>query len=500
MNRQSTRGWIFALVVALLCGKTTFATEGPADIELELNPQEIAELECTISIPCDTSPPKADIYIVADTTQSMNAVLEAVADTVDELVDTLLGTQGVDVRMGIGNYRDFPEKTSEFAFEHQLSMTDDAQAIKDALQDWEAGFLLGGDKAEGQFYAMTKIVTDPTIGFRTGADVKRIIVWFGDSPAHDPVCEAIHGDATIPYDITENTLIAELLGSGEGGTTVIAISTRIGVPGALDVDPDPFSMDYEGICEIDGNENQATNIADATDGIHIEELPAPEEITPVILEAVDTVLRRVDATIEISGEIEPFVVSVEPEIYKDVVVPVCPDEDLVLTFTITLEGQHCIENMSEFKGLIQTFVDDDVYESKTVNITQPLCAEAACFLIIGARKAEILASGDPADVLLLKPKRPRNEWIIPVTMETIPDFEVPDDPSLEGKHIYMQVYMNNPIDFPGNPIQLSNGLDITIGSNSIPVSYGPANTIDLWALTPTPLGGKLQLQFSIDGL
>ena len=170
MKPQHVPGWLLALVVALLFSAVAFANEEAADIELELNPQEKAVLECTINIPCDTSPPKADIYIVADTTQSMHEVLEAVADTVDELVDTLLGTQGVDVRMGVGNYRDFPEKSSEFAFDHQLSMTDNAQAIKDALQDWEAGFFLGGDKAEGQFYAMTKILTDPTIGFRSGSD------------------------------------------------------------------------------------------------------------------------------------------------------------------------------------------------------------------------------------------------------------------------------------------------------------------------------------------
>jgi len=152
------------------------------------------------------------------------------------------------------------------------------------------------------------------------------------------------------------------------------------------------------------------------------------------------------------------------------------------------------------KERLSEFIDEEQYENKSVRITQPLCEEAACYLVIGAKTAQVPLSNDPADVLLLKPKRPKNEWIIPVTMEDIPSFEIPDDPQLDGKKMYMQVYMNNPIDFPANPVQVSNGLMITIGSNSVPVPYGPENTIDLWALTPTPLGGTLELMFSIDGL
>lgn len=470
----------------------------PIDIDLELNPGETAEVVCTVNIPCDANPPKADIYILADTTGSMQNILDAVADTADELVDTLIGTPGVDVRIGVGNYRDFPLQFSTFAFENNQSLTQDTVAIKSALSSWIAE--TGGDKSEGEFYAMTKILRDPSIGFRKGADVKRIIVWFGDAPAHDAICEDIHNDIEIPFDITEETLLADLQNSGEGGTTVIAISTRIGIPGALDADPTLFADDYVGICEIGGTPGQATRLTDATGGIHIVELPEPKEITPAILEAVDTVLRRVDVTAEVVGDILPSLVSIEPAMYEDVVVPTCPEQDLELEFTFTFEGQHCIENEHVFYGAIRTLIDEELHEGKSVRITQPLCEEAACFLVIGAKTASIALSEDPADMLLLKPKRPKSEWVLPVTMETIPSFEVPSDQKLVGKKMYMQVYMNNPVDFPGNPVQVSNGLEITIGSNSIPVPYGPENAINLWGLSPTPLGGTLELMFSIDGL
>ena len=495
MRKAGTTGFLAMALWACL-GAAVFASEiEPFDVVLDLDPGEIAELVCTVPIPCDTSPPKADIYIVADTTRSMNDILEAVAATADELVATLLGTPGVDVRIGVGNYRDFPEEISGFAFDHQLSLTDDASAIEAALSSWS--WAEGGDKNEGQFYALTKIVRDPTIGFREGADVKRIIVWFGDAPSHDPICEAIHGDPSIPFDMTE-----DLLEAGATGTTVIAISTRAEFAGALDYDPTvpDFVANYDGICEIGGFEGQASRLTSATGGIHIEELPSPEEITPVILEAVDEVLRRVDVTCDVRGEIEDFVVDVEPEGYFDVQVPVCPDEDLVLEFVVTLEGRHCLENKSVFEGAIDTLVDEELFETKSVQIRQPLCEEAVCFLVIGAKMAEIPLSDDPRDVLLLKPKRPKNEWILPVTMESIPTFPIPQDPRFEGKHVYMQVYMNNPIDFPGDPVKVSNGLDITLGNQGLPVPYGPDNEMDLWAVTPAAFGGELVLQFSIDDL
>ena len=492
--RTIGRSGLVALGMLLFCG--VLLAGDPDEIVLDLNPGETTEIECTVSIPCDTSPPKADIYILADTSGSMGAILSAIVDTADELVDTLLGTTGVDVQIGVGNYRDFP--LDPYCYEHQVSITDDGDAVKDAFGDWVA--VGGGDKSEGEFYAITKMLRDPATGFRKGDDVKRILVWFGDAPSHDAICEDIHNDPEIDFDITEETVTADLLASGFGGTTVIAISTRIGIPGALDADPNLFADDYIGICDVSGVEGQATRITDATSGIHILDLPSPKEITPAILEAVETVLRRTDVTIDVTGEIEGFVTNIEPESYMDVVVPTCPEEDVELTFTITLEGQGCIENKNEYLGEITTLIDEKINEVKPVRITQSECAQAVCYLVIGARTAEIRVGRDPHDVLLVKPKRPKNDWVIPITRETMPTFKVPKDPKLVGKHMYMQVYMNNPIDFPRNPVQVSNGVDITLGSTEMPVPYGPANTIQLWGVTPAPLGGELELTFDIDGL
>ncbi len=486
-----------ALVLAAATAFAGGVEVDPDPLQLVLNPGDIEEVVCTVTIPCDAAPPKADIYLLADTTGSMGEILQAVQDAADELVDTLLATPNVDVNIGVGNYKDFND-FDDYAFQHQQSPTGDDVAIKDAINDWFASG--GSDAPEAQLYALSKLANDPAVGFRTGTDVKRIIVWFGDRPGHDPVCETVHNDPVLPFDVTEATTIADLLAAGEGGTTVVAISTRIGEPGALDADPDPFAEDYMN-CDPDGGPNQATNITGATNGQHIEVLEDPDEIVGVILTAVEEIFETVDVSMEAIGDIIPFITNIDPLIYEDVEVPLCEEaESVQVEFTITFEGQPCIENQSHYFGGLHVLVDGDVTQVKNVEIVQEECVEVVCAMVVGAKKAYIPWGDDPSDVVLLKPKRPKADYTFPTTMEDIPDILVPEDPSLEGKHVYLQVYMYNPVDFPDDPWQFSNGLDFTIGSGAMPVPYGPSTTIDLWANAPVPLGGRLDVNFSIDGL
>ena len=468
----------------------------PESVELILNPGDVQTIQCDVIIPCDTAPPKVDVYLLADTTGSMGAILQAVQDAGDEIVDTLLATPNVDLQIGVGNYKDFND-SDPYAFQHQQNPTSVAQDIKDAFNDWSAAG--GSDPPEAQLYALSKIATDPAIGFRTGTDVKRIIVWFGDRPGHDPICQNIHNDGMFPFDITEATTTAALQAAGEGGTAVTAISTRIGKPGALDADPDPFSVDYEN-CDPDGAAGQATRITAATGGDHILVLNEPGEIVDEILDAVETIIERVDVEMEAAGDIIPFVTDIDPEIYEQVEVPLCEiSPNLVLPFEVTFEGQPCIENESHFFGGLHILVNNQIVEVKNVTIIQEECVESVCLMVMGAQKQEVQIGDDPNDILLLRPKRPKRDWMWPVTMESIPLISVPDDPKLEGKHIYLQVIMQNRFDFPGDPLQLSNGLDIEIGSDALPTTYGPSTTIDVWGNDPVPVGGVIDFSFAIDG-
>jgi hypothetical protein len=179
----------------------------------------------TVTVPKSGVAPKADVYLLADTTGSMGSIIGAVQAGITAVVNDP-AFAAFDIAWGAGNYKDFPIQPSSFAFEHQLVPTTGSAAVAAAVGTWSASG--GGDTPEGQLYALQQVATDPAIGWPT--DSKRIAVWFGDAPGHDPVCAAVSGVA----DITEASATAALVAAG---ITVVAISTDTGVPNALDGDP-----------------------------------------------------------------------------------------------------------------------------------------------------------------------------------------------------------------------------------------------------------------------
>ncbi len=139
---------------------------------------------------------------------------------------------GIDFAFGVGNYEDFPQTAADPAFTHQQSLTKVEADVTNAINAWVLGD--GQDGSEGQFYALTKLAEQPggTIGWRKMS--KRIIVWFGDAPGHDPICTQISGEAS---DITEATTTSAL---SKEKITVLAISTTTSAafyPDGLDDDP-----------------------------------------------------------------------------------------------------------------------------------------------------------------------------------------------------------------------------------------------------------------------
>ena len=211
----------------------------------------------TVTIPPTGTAPKADVYLLADTTGSMAPVIDAVKAGADAILsDPALAA--FDVAWGVGNYRDFTVPApNSYAFQHQLAPTTSTAAASGAISTWNADE--GGDTPEGQLYALQELATNTSIGWRT--DSKRIIVWFGDAPGHDPICTDLTG---LPAAITEATATAALTGAN---ITVVAVSTTTGVADALDGDPNSGSFDYP-TCAANGTAGQATRITAATGGEH----------------------------------------------------------------------------------------------------------------------------------------------------------------------------------------------------------------------------------------
>lgn len=283
----------------------------PASAEVE-PPEVIGELEPGESITIDKIvttpeiPPKPDIYFLSDTTGSMDPVIAAVSGNATAIMNAISASDPT-AQFGVGNYRDYPDTVPPFT--NQLSITSDTVAVATAIGAWTAG--AGGDGPEGQFYALDRIA-NVGVGWRSGSS--KIVVWFGDAPAHDPVPTAATG---LGYDITETTVTTDLQNAG---IRVIAISTVTAggafYPDALDDDPTNYGGDYAatyGIVE-DGNPGQATRIADATGGVHLTDV-SPDEIVEKIIEGLEAVKTDVWGVIEAD---EGLSVTLDPAVHYNI--------------------------------------------------------------------------------------------------------------------------------------------------------------------------------------
>ena len=203
----------------------------------------------TVTVPKSGVKPKADVYLLSDTTGSMSSIIEAVKAGAGTIVGNP-ALAGFDVAYGVGNYKDFPN--DPYAFQHQLYADD----LHRRGHRGDRG--LGGERRRrrlgGPALALHRLATDAVIGWRP--DARRIVLSLSNYPGHDPVCTALTGEAA---DVTEGSATAELVAAT---ITVVAVSTTTGVPAALDDDPAADAGDYAAACGgIGGTPGQATRIS-----------------------------------------------------------------------------------------------------------------------------------------------------------------------------------------------------------------------------------------------
>jgi hypothetical protein len=325
----------------------------------------------TVTVPVSGATPKADVYLLSDTTGSMGSVIDAVKAGVGAIVGNP-GLAGFDVAYGVGNYRDFPVGTglNSYAFAHQLSPTTDLVQVNAAVATWVADE--GSDTPEGQLWALNEVSTNPAIGWRS--DARRILVWFGDAPGHDPICAAISGAGA---DVTEASATAALQGAD---ITVVAISTTTGVPLALDDDPTSGSTDY-GACPTGGAAGQASRITAATSGSHTTGIDAGTIVDTLITLIEAAVTSTGNVSLVPSGPIAEFVESITPAGGYG---PLPGDTEHVLGFDVVWRGtRDCAQKDQVFDGALDVVADGVVVASKRVRIVIPRCkphyvAEMVC--------------------------------------------------------------------------------------------------------------------------
>jgi len=267
------------VTTALVLGLTlpAAAQVEPEEVIEEMAPGDSIEITKTVTTPA--IPPNPDIYFMSDTTGSMGGVIDAVADNADAILAAIVAAQPT-AQFGVGSYRDYPYDALP-PFYHQQAITSDTVAVSAAIGAWAAGG--GGDGPEGQFYALDRLADGTGIGWR---DIgTKIVVWFGDAPAHDPVPMAATG---LGYDIDEARVTADLV---DAGIKVIAISVDTGYyESGTDDDPLDAGGDYAtayGITE-NGTAGQASRIATATSGAYLF-AATPEEAAAAVIAGIEAV-------------------------------------------------------------------------------------------------------------------------------------------------------------------------------------------------------------------
>jgi len=326
---------------------------------LTLNPGDTVDETITVTIPKNAGPAKADVYFLADTTESMFSILGAVRAGAGNVL-AALGALGVDVAFGVGNYKDFASG-DPYGFAHQVSPTKVAATVTAAINAWAA---TGGvDIPEANLFALDSLAVPPggTIGWRPGS--KRIIVWFGDAPGHDPICTAVSG---APVAVTEASTTAKLVAEG---IAVLAISTA--TPG-LDGDPKAGATGYVAQCGAPGGvPGQGTRIANSTDGAFVTGINAGNIVNTIIKLVTGAVAAIQNVKLVPSASVAPFVVSISPAAGYG---PLAGDQDHILTFQVKLAGIPCKPEEQLVSGTIDVVADGTVVASKKAQIAVPPCA------------------------------------------------------------------------------------------------------------------------------
>ena len=228
---------------------------------------------------------RVDVFFLADNTGSMGDFINAVKSNIDTILDTISGAtadprfDGIDVAFGVGRYLGDPGVESVApgtAYELQQAITTDLAAAKAAVADWDAAG--GGDRPEGNFFALQQIATDgaptdglgatdPPGGFSTGsvtgwrAGAGRVIVWAGDEPSHT--------------------------------TTVSILEARLAL---IDAGIEVAALNLDEAGEGIDENNQASEIVAAAGGTLENDVSGTTGTINAILDAVATVTDTIDIT------------------------------------------------------------------------------------------------------------------------------------------------------------------------------------------------------------
>ena len=242
----------------------------PKTVQLELDPGESQVV--AKSVDTERLPPNSDFVFLADNTGSMGSAIANVKANAQNIIDAIEAAGATDARYGVANYQDFTSGAPcPYGFELDTDLTD-ATAAKAAINTWTAA--AGCDVPEANLFAL-HMLAEHAIDWRE--DSARFVIWFGDAPGHDPVCDEVSGHG---HDVTEASAITDLQSEE---IHVIAVTASM-AGGGLDGNPN-IGFDYAD-CGEAGAAGQGTRIATATGGVHLVNPPAAS-ISATIIDAIN---------------------------------------------------------------------------------------------------------------------------------------------------------------------------------------------------------------------
>lgn len=253
---------------------------GAADTEVEVKPGEPIVLEKVklyttykFKVNLSALPLDTDFYLLSDATGSMGGAISNVRSQFGVLVD-FFKSNSKNPFFGVGYYRDEKERGMTNGFENSQAITSDVKKVKQAISTLRATG--GGDGDEANLVALYKVATTKSIGWRSNS--RRILVYFGDWPGHEPTC--FDGKTITRKEVIEALKEAKI--------TVIAVSFP---PPGLDRVPTALSR-----CVATGSagSNQATDITKSTLNGAITTSRDQSKLITTITDAIKNIDREFD--------------------------------------------------------------------------------------------------------------------------------------------------------------------------------------------------------------
>jgi hypothetical protein len=124
-----------------------------------------------------------DLELLLDTTGSMSSYISSVQSSVEDILNQL-DTSGVDYRIAIADYKDFPEQDG-YPYRADLPFSTDETAINNTINSLTSDIGGGGDTPESAYSGLINSINTQGLGtWRDGATKATIILT--DAPPHDP--------------------------------------------------------------------------------------------------------------------------------------------------------------------------------------------------------------------------------------------------------------------------------------------------------------------------